>query len=148
MARKPEAQLIKQIRDAIVEIGFVDGVPMPFTSVDRVDFQWNEQRGLAQGYSNARNSGFGIGYLESKDADVIDVTVVECSLELYNRIEKAWKEDERVDIIVTFNNSKDRIVFNNSQLTTAPAQTAIGTGRDTIQFHLVGCSFDVDRNFS
>lgn len=148
MARKPDWQLMKQIRDCVVEVGFVDGTPIPFTSIDRVDFTWGETRGLAQGYSAARSKGMGISYLESKDGDTVDVTVVECSRELYERIQKAWDEDERIDIIITFNNTKDRIVFNNAEITTKPGQTAIGTGRDTIQFHLVGVSFDVDLSFS
>lgn len=148
MARKAPQQLMKQIRDAVVEIGFVDGTPMPITSVDRVDFTWNEQRNVAQGYSNARNKGFGISFLESKDSDRADVTIVECSPELYNRIMTAWQEDERIDIIITFNGTKDRIVFNNAEIVSNPAQTAIGIGRDTIQFHLVGASFDVETNFS
>lgn len=148
MARKPDYQLLKQIRDCVVEIGFVDGTPIPFTSIDRVDFTWGETRGLAQGYSAARSKGMGISYLESKDGDVADVTVVECSRELYNRIVEAWDNDERIDIIITFNGTKDRIVFNNAEITSKPAQTSIGIGRDTISFHLVGVSFDVDLSFN
>lgn len=143
MARKPDYQLLKQIRDCVVEIGFVDGTPIPITSIDRVDFTWGETRGLAQGYSAARSKGMGISYLESKDGDVADVTIVECSRELYNRIVEAWDNDERIDIIITFNGTKDRIVFNNAEITSKPAQTSIGIGRDTISFHLVGVSFDV-----
>lgn len=148
MARKPDYQLLKQIRDCVVEIGFVDGTPIPITSIDRVDFTWGETRGLAQGYSAARSKGMGISYLESKDGDVADVTIVECSRELYNRIVEAWDNDERIDIIITFNGTKDRIVFNNAEITSKPAQTSIGIGRDTISFHLVGVSFDVDLSFN
>ena len=32
MARKAENQILKQIRDVVVEIGFVDGTPMPLIS--------------------------------------------------------------------------------------------------------------------
>jgi len=148
MSKIPEQQLMKQIRDCVVEVGFVDGTPMPFTSVDGVTFTWGETRGLAQGYSAARQRGMGISFLESKDGDTADVTVVECSLELYNRIQRAWNNDERIDIIITFNGTKDRIVFNNAQITSDPAQTTIGIGRDTIQFHLIGISFDVEKSFS
>lgn len=144
MAKKAEKQILKQIRDVVVEIGFVDGTPIPVTSVDQVDFTWGESRGLAQGYSNARNKGFGISYLEGKDPDQCDVTIVEASVELYNRIKKAWIEDERIDIFITQNGTKDRIVFNNAEIVSNPAQTTIGIGRDTIQFHLIGASFDVD----
>lgn len=148
MAKKIESQILKQIRDVVVEIGFVDGTPMPLTSVDQVAFTWGEQRGLAQGYSNARSKGFGISYLESKDADQCDVTIIECSLALYNRIQEAWANDERIDIIITVNNSKDRIVFNNAEIVSDPAQTTIGIGRDTINFHLIGSSFDVEKSFN
>lgn len=148
MARAAQKQILKQIRDAVVEVTFVDGAPIPFTSVDAVDFTWGEQRGLAQGYSAARSRGFGTAYLESKDADVCDVTVVECSLELYNRLVQAWENDERIDITVTINGTKDRIVFNNAEIQSRPAQTSIGIGRDTIQFHLIGASFDVEMNFA
>lgn len=144
MARKAEQQILKQIRDVVVEIGFVDGTPIPLTSVDQVDFTWGENRSVAQGYSAARQKGFGIAYLDSKNPDTCDVTVVECSSELYNRIMTAWSEDERIDIIITCNGSKDRFVFNNAEITQNPAQTSIGIGRDTIQFHLVGASFDVE----
>ena len=147
MARVAETQIPKQIRDVVVEVGFVDGTPIPFTSVDQVDFTWNESRGVAQGYSNARNKGFGIAYLDSKSADRCDVSVVECSVELYNRIKQAWENDERIDIYITQNNSKDRIVFNNAEIVQKPAQQTIGIGRETIQFHLVGDSFDVETSF-
>lgn len=146
MARKPDYQLLKQIRDCVVEIGFVEGSPMPLTSVDQVAFTWGEARGLAQGYSAARSRGMGISFLESKDGDQVDVTVVEASKELYNRLLTAWDNDERIDVIITFNNTKDRIVFNNAELVNKPAQTTIGIGRDTISFHLVAVSFDVEPN--
>lgn len=148
MPREIEKQILKQIRDVVVEVGFLDGAPMPFISVDQVDFTWGETRNVAQGYSNARRRGFGISFLEGKDPDTCDVTVIECSLELYNRIQRAWENDERIDIIITFNGTKDRIVFNNAEITGNPAQTAIGIGRDTINFHLVGASFDVEKSFS
>ena len=148
MAKKAENQILKQIRDVVVEIGFVDGTPMPLTSVDQVDFTWGENRSVAQGYSAARSKGFGIAYLDSKNPDTCDVTIVECSVELYDRIKQAWADDERIDIIITQNGTKDRIVFNNAEITQNPAQTSIGIGRDTIQFHLVGASFDVDTSFN
>lgn len=148
MAKAVEQQFLKQIRDVVVEIGFGSDAPMPLTSVDQVAFTWGETRGLAQGYSNARSKGFGISYLESKDADQVDVTIVECSLALYNRIQQAWNTDERIDIIITVNNSKDSITFNNCEIINDPAQTTIGIGRDTIQFHLVGASFNVEKSFN
>lgn len=141
-------QVLKQIRDCVVEVTFIDGAPIPFTSVDAVNFTWGESRGLAQGYSAARRRTAGISFLSAKDADAADVTVVECSLELYNRLQQAWDNDERIDLSITFNNSKDRIVFNNAEIINNPAQTSIGIGRDTIQFHLIVNSFDVEKSFS
>lgn len=148
MPRAAESQILKQIRDVVVEVTFVDGSPIPFTSVDQIDFTWGETRALAQGYSAARRKGFGISYLDSKNADTCDITVVECSLELYNRLQEAWDNDERIDISITVNNSKDRIVFNNAEITGMPGQTSIGIGRDTINFHLVAASYDVEKSFS
>lgn len=146
MARLAEAQVLKQIRDCVVEVGFVDGAPIPFTSVDNVAFTWGESRNVAQGYSAARQKSFGISFLEGKNPDTCDVTVVECSKQLYDRLSQAWTNDERIDIFITINNSKDRIVFNNAQIVGLPAQTSIGIGRDSISLHLVGASFDVERN--
>ena len=110
--------------------------------VDSIDYTYSRKNNLSRGASG--NNKVGIVVKEGlKDADMADIRITDCSVEIYNLLENCFTNQTRINVWFIDNKKGGGFTFKQAVITEKPRQPQIAEGIDALNFMLKVKSFDV-----
>lgn len=133
-----------QIADCEIRFN-IAGANYDLEDCDRVAYTLSEERSLTRGANSKSKSGV-IVTTNRKVADIIEVTGVDMSDALLNRLVKAYNDKERIEFYVI--KSADGSIMSAKQaiLTKKPFQSEVVEGETSLEMPLTMQSYDVSDN--
>lgn len=121
----------------------INGTDYHFDDWDSVAFTFGRVKHIMRG-ANGRNN-YGIDTEEGvKTPDTAQATIVDMSQEIYDLLNKCFREDTRIDLYFIDRQNLGKVQFNNARITAPVRQLNIGAEDTNLQVILSVESFDVD----